>query len=141
MFFFFTSLGILLTVCFRVFDFLSKFSLSALRNFLYRDKFTVGVQIFFIVIVFIHTFWWKGQCVSVSFKIVPFRIPEKSGFLKRFFQLEVLSPGTYKYHHLENDMEKESSKICITFNCYQIWHIGSGLYKPFTWLVLALDRG
>lgn len=137
-FFFFTSLRI---VFFRVFDFLSKFPLSAPRNFLYRDKFTVGVQIFFIVIVFIHTFWWKGQCVSVSFKIVPFRIPEKSDFLKRSFQLEVLSPETYKYHHLENDMKKKSSKSCIPFNCYQIWHIGSGLYKPFTWLVLALDRG
>lgn len=140
-FFFFTSLGILLTVCFRVFDFLSKLPLSAPRNFLYRDKFTVRVQIFFIVIVFIHTFWWKGQCVSVSFKIVLFRIPEKSVFLKQSFQLEVLSPGTYKYDSLENNMERKSSKICITFNCYQIWHIRSGLYEPFTWLVLVLDRG
>ena len=139
--FFFTSLGILLTVCFRVFDFLSKLPLSAPRNFLYGDKFTVGVQIFFIVIVFIHTFWWKGQCVSVSFKIVPFRIPEKSVFLKRSFQLEVLSPRTYKYDSVENDMERKSSKICISFNCCQIWHIRSGLYEPFTWLVLGLDRG
>ena len=53
---FFTSLGILLTVCFRVFDFLSKLPFSAPRNFLYGDKFTVGVRIFFIVIVFMHTF-------------------------------------------------------------------------------------
>lgn len=85
--------------------------------------------------------WWKGQCVSVSFKIVPFRISEKSVFLKRSFQLEVLSPRTYKYDSVENDMERKSSKICISFNCYQIWHIRSGLYEPFTWLVLGLDRG
>lgn len=139
--FFFTSLGILLTVFFRVFDFLSKFPLSAPGTTFIETNSLWKSKIFCIVIVFIHTFWWKSQCVSVSFKIVPFRIPEKSGFLKRSFQLEVLSPGTYEYHSLENDMEKKSSKICITFNCYQIWLIGSGLHKPFTWLVLALDRG
>lgn len=66
---------------------------------------------------------------------------KKVFFLKRSFQLEVLSPRTYKYDSVENDMERKSSKICITFNCYQIWHIRSGLYEPFTWLVLGLDRG
>ena len=111
-------------------------------------KFTVGVQIFFIVIVFIHTFWWKGQCVSVSFKIVPFiRIPEKSVFLKRSFQLEVLSPRTYKYDSVENDMERKSSKICISFKKlllpnlaykkWTVWAIYVASFRPWPWISLS----
>ena len=45
----------------------------------------------------------------------------------------IISPKSYKCQSLEKKILKKS----VTSNHYQMWHTGSRLFEPFTWLVSA----